>query len=199
MNPLEQEAAALDALDAWAERTGRDTEDKEYKSRLKHIQNICQGQLAAAAAAARGNAPKPPKSKVEFNPIEKWALVGTAKHKDKSAAKALLKKVQGAGEWKQDIACPRSSGKGGLTVFRFVNVTAVGGPYLARITDMKNGSWSVETPIFKEVEEEEEEDDKDDDDDQETQQGGDDGNPPPPPPAPAAGKKSGRSAKRARR
>ena len=160
MDPLAWEAEQLDKLEAWAERTGVDDSDPMYKKRAKLIQMTALAKMRAAAGEAAGRAPAPPlKVKgVTFKKIKSWVLVGSAKAKDKESAKVLLKKVKQEGIWKQDINSPRSHTKGGLVTYRFVNVTAVGGPYLARLVDVQSkNEWRVETPIFEEEDEEEEE------------------------------------------
>ena len=53
MDPLAEEASDLDALDAWADRTGRVKDDKDYEARLKDIQAICKGQLAPSSCSGR--------------------------------------------------------------------------------------------------------------------------------------------------
>ena len=75
MDPQEWEAQALDALDAWAERTGTDTSSKTYQHRLKSITMKAQADMRAQAVEASGRAGAPDKksSKVNFDPIKKWA------------------------------------------------------------------------------------------------------------------------------
>ena len=60
--------------------------------------------------------------------------------------------------WKQDVGAPRSSAEGGKLAYRFVNVVAVGGPYLARLVKDSEDKWTVQKPIFEEAEKEEQED-----------------------------------------
>ena len=116
---------------------------------------------AAAAAARAGGAKGPKQYKVIFTPIEKWVTVLTQKHKDRDSAKTMLKKVCRSCTWKQDIGCARTTAKGGITGWRFVNVQAIGAPHLARIIDTNDGKWTCEKPIFKDVEEDDDEDEDD--------------------------------------
>ena len=157
MDPMEAEEQALDKLDAWAERTGVTADDKEYQQRLKYIKAKCLGDLKAAAADAGAFQKGKKVQKVNFDPIQKWATVGSAKHKDLQSAKTLLKKVEGAGVWKQDVGCARTNAEGGKLAYRFVNVVAVGGPYLARLVKESEDKWTVQKPIFEEAEKEEQE------------------------------------------
>ena len=159
-DPMSWEEAEMDKLEAWATRMNVKETSAAYRERAKYIKL----KATALMKAWVGDAGEKVKPGVGFDPITKWLQVKSGPAKDKESAKPLLSNVKGEGHWKQDVRCPRSAAKGGLAAYRFVNVEAVGGPYLARLVDIGGGRWRVETPVFKQEDDSEEGEEEEDGD-----------------------------------
>ena len=140
----------LQKLKRLADAYGWDDDSPQYKAKLKQVQQLAK-QRTVGLLGKGGKEPKGKASKID------WQFTLDFKAKDWDEAKGKLAQVHsGSQGWLPDRRSAQST-TGGMVTRRFIcKDTTEGKTYLARIINLNNGSWKLQSGGVEDLDQEEE-------------------------------------------